>query len=267
MSRLRAVLGLAAAGALALGTLAASLPAQVVRGTVVEQLHGSPIASQVVLISRAGGAVNHRAVTDSSGRFKLRPYPRGEYQLSVELARGHVDVGPPLGLTSQDTFTVVVEVPRRAEGPPVLRVVSHNRSRRLEEVGYYRRGTSGAGMYVGPGLLRARDWLITSNLLSHGRIRALAGLRAPSDGSSFRAFREFRPYDAFGVYAAGGWGGACSTLFVDGMRYGPAYPEVVDRVTPDEIEGIEIYPTHWSTPPEFATKGSSCGAILIWLKA
>lgn len=235
---------LAAAGLLALGTLAAPLPAQVVRGTVVGLADGRPVAAATMLVSRVGRGVNHRSVTDSAGAFKLRPYPRGEYQLSVERNGTRVDVGPPLGVMREDTFTVVVSVPREGSARPELTIVSDTRSPRLEAVGFYRRSASGAGAQIGPALIHARNWLTTGSLLSHPRVRAQAGLRTP-----------FR----------GAWG-TCRTLFVDGQRYGLAYRDVIDRVTPDEIEGIEIYPAYWATPAEFATQGSHCGAILIWLR-
>lgn len=89
------------------------------------------------------------------------------------------------------------------------------------------------------------------------------GLRTPFDGFAFRAFRDFRPDDAFGVHAPGG---GCQTLFVDGVRRGMAYPELLDRFAPREIEGIEIYPTYGRVPREFATGDPSCGATLIWLR-
>lgn len=267
MTRLRTVPSLAAAAwTMALATLAAPLPAQVVRGTVVGQADGLSVASVTMLVSRVGGRVNHRAVTDAAGAFKLRPYPRGEYQLSVERDGARFDVGPPLALTHEDTFTVVVRVPRKGPAPSELTVVSDTRSPLLESVGYYRRGSTGAGTYVGPGLLRARNWLTTGELLSHPRVRGFSRLRTPFAGFASRAFASFRPGDASGVYAPRGWGDACSTLFVDGVRYGPAYRDVVDRVAPEEIEGVEIYPANWSVPPEYATMGSSCGAILIWLR-
>jgi hypothetical protein len=262
MSRLRAVPRLAAAGSLAFATLATALPAQVVRGTVVGHADGLPVASVTMLVSRVGGGVNHRAVTDAAGAFKLRPYPRGEYQLSVERDGARFDVGPPLALTHEDTFTVVVRVPRKGPAPSELTVVSDTRSPLLESVGYYRRGSSGAGTYVGPGVLGARNWLTTGELLSHPRVRGNGRLRTPYTSYAFGAFAAFRPGTAFGGYGRG----CLPTVFVDGLSHGPAYRDVVDRVEPKEIEGIEIYPGYWGTPPEYATQGSPCGAIVIWLR-
>ncbi|NJD20918.1 MAG: carboxypeptidase regulatory-like domain-containing protein [Gemmatimonadetes bacterium] len=270
MSLPGAVPRFAAAGLLALQPLAAPLPAQVVRGTVVGLADGRPVVSATMLVSRVGRGVNHRSMTDSAGAFKLRPYPRGEYQLSVERNGTRVDVGPPMAITHEDTFTVVVRIPREGSARPELTIVSDTRSPLLESVGYYKRGSTGMGAYIGPALLGARNWLTTSEVVSHSRVRAAARLRTPYTGYAFRAFREFRPYDAFGVYAAGGSlggsGGGCSMLFVDGIRYGWAYRDLLDRVAPQDIEGIEIYSSYWGTPPEFATKGSHCGAILIWLR-
>ncbi len=260
----------AAAGLLALETLAAPLHAQVVRGTVVGLADNRPVPNATMLVSRVGRGVNHRSVADSAGRFKLLPYPRGEYQLSVEWSGRRADVGPPMALTHEDTFTVVVRVPREGSARPDFTIVSDTRSPLLESVGYYRRGSTGVGAYIGPAFLGARNWLTTSEVVSHSRVRAAARLRTPYAGYAFKAFREFRPDDAFGVYAAGGYGGGpgggCSMLFVDGIRYGRAYRDVLDRVEPQDIEGIEIYSAYWGTPPEFSTKGSPCGAILIWLR-
>lgn len=263
MNRIAAAFGMVAVGLLAPAMPTAHLAAQVVRGTVVRQADRSPMTSVIMLVSRVGGGVNHRAVTDSAGRFELRPYPRGRYQVSVERAGGRQDVGTPLALTREDTFTVSVEIPRESRGTPLLRVLSDTRSPLLESVGYYRRGASGAGIYVGPGLLGARNWLTTSEILSHPRVRGYARLRTPFASHTGLALADVRPYDAFGAS-----GGAClPTLFVDGLPSGPAYRDVVDHVEPGDIEGIELYPSYWFTPPEYAHEGSACGAILIWLRS
>lgn len=255
--------GLAAIGLLILGVHAAPLPAQLLRGRVVNEDDGAPVAWATVLVSRVGGTVNDRGVTDGAGAFRLRPYPRGEYRMSVERGGARFDLGPPLGMTHEDTFTVVVRLSSDVQRPGTLSVVSDTRSRRLESVGYYRRGTSGAGGYIGPGLIGARNWLTTGDLLRNARGRAHVGLRGPPHGFALRAFTSFRPADTFGDL----YGAAClPMLFVDGARHGPAYRDVLDRFGPENIEGIEIYPTHWSTPPEYTTTGSFCGAVLIWLR-
>jgi hypothetical protein len=38
----------------------------------------------------------------------------------------------------------------------------------------------------------------------------------------------------------------------------------VDELTPDQVEGIEIYRGSSSVPPQFNTGTSMCGVIAIW---
>lgn len=237
--------------------------AQVVRGTVVHQEDGTPVAFATVLLAHARRGTMVRTVTDSAGRFSLRAHPRGSWELSIGRVEGWYNVGPELSLMREDTFSVVVEIPREVLRLPALNVVAHTRSRRLEAVGYYRRSMAGMGSYIGPARIAARNWGLTSRLLAHASTRILVAEREPFQTLAYEAFSMFRPDGAFGEL----YGRGCRpTLFIDGMRYGPAYAETVDMVVPEEIEGIEIYPNSWAAPPEYTALSAGCGAILVWTR-
>jgi len=254
----------APASALLLVALASSpSPAQVVRGQVVQQEDGTPVAYATVLLSHTRRNVNARAVTDSSGRFRARLSLRGEYDVFVGRVDSWTNTGRRLAVMREDTFTVLVQVPREVISLPALNVVASTRSRRLESVGYYRRSLSGSGTYIGPARIRARHWINTSRLLSSVTVRTMINERNPFSTFAFDAFAEFRPSDAFGEL----YGTCVPTFFVNGTRYGPAYADLVDQVSPEEIEGVEIYHNSWSAPLEYTAMSSFCGAILVWLRA
>jgi hypothetical protein len=58
----------------------------------------------------------------------------------------------------------------------------------------------------------------------------------------------------------------CDTqFFLDGAAMA-ADPAVLDNLSPQNIEGIEIYRGASETPSEFDFGRTSCGAIVIWTR-
>lgn len=75
----------------------------------------------------------------------------------------------------------------------------------------------------------------------------------------------------------GAEGDVCQpVLFVDGVRLPDPDPPIGPRgilphpfdqiLNPQDIRGIEVYNGPASIPPAYASKGSECGAILVWTK-
>ena len=69
----------AALACAALATVAPRLPAQIVRGTVVEDATRAPVPGAVVVLLDAGGSVVARAFTDEGGRFAVAAGGAGRF--------------------------------------------------------------------------------------------------------------------------------------------------------------------------------------------
>jgi hypothetical protein len=83
-------------------------------------------------------------------------------------------------------------------------------------------------------------------------LRRIPGLRVDCDFGSCRvtSFNETRRIM-----------GACRIqYFLDGIPF----LGDIDEMTPDQVEGIEVYRGSSSIPPQFNTGTSMCGVIAIW---
>jgi hypothetical protein len=58
----------------------------------------------------------------------------------------------------------------------------------------------------------------------------------------------------------------CVTIVVDGAKWQQLEPGDIDTfVRPQEVAAVEVY-SGTSVPPEFATPGQDCSAIVVWTK-
>ena len=100
---------------------AAPLPAQAVRGQLVDQGNGFPIGGAFVVLLDEGGAEVGRVLTGPDGTFLLRAPVAGSYRLQSKRIGFRVSHSPPLRLAEGQTvgFRLQVEaVPARL--PPVV---------------------------------------------------------------------------------------------------------------------------------------------------
>lgn len=110
-----------------------------------------------------------------------------------------------------------------------------------------RRRRGGLGSYLTRDEVEARGAGATTDLL-----RGLPGVR-------LRATRGSSP----SVEMQGGFGPCQPGIFVDGLRMsGSAGAYLNDYLTPERIEGVEVYPSISTVPVQF--QSGSCGAILFW---
>jgi hypothetical protein len=242
--------------ALACMALAWSMPAaasgQRIAGTVVDAVTGRPVAAAEVVLLNAGGSPLAREQTDSIGHFVFGPLTAAPYTLRAQRI-GYAPV-----LTSRvalaDGESVIVElrmgVDAIAVEPLVVTARNTVRAGRLRE--YYERlethGKMGSGHFVTREDIDARPGAGTADLL-----RIVPGVNVVGRGRAVAMNRIA--------------GGCDPAVFVDGTmmnRTGPA--AVADYVTPEMIEGIEVYRGAAETPARYRDRGG-CGTILIWTRA
>jgi hypothetical protein len=223
------------------------LGAQAIHGTVSNAATGYPVAAVAVSLVGEGNVVVARARSDTSGQYRFEGVTPGAYHLrflvpgyqatlsqAVQLAHGQVaDVSPKLTpLTAFALDTVVVKgerVPRYMED-------------------FYQRRGEGFGTFLTQQDI-AKHWPTHVTDLTHH----LPGFTLMYDRSGHPKVTNSRFY------------GLCQpVVFLDGVDVGSEYD--LDLVNPEQIVGVESYPSVADIPVVFNAPGSACGVIVIWTK-
>ncbi len=199
-----------------------------ISGTVIDA-DGKPVGNAHVSI--IGGS--NSATTDSTGAFTLAGQPTGTHALVVRRL-GYMPVELAVNLTPLRKNEVAVQLQQYV---PVLAsvIIDGSRAAALERIGFTQRKARGTGRYIERAAIESRSAYRLSNLLEN-----LPGLRRPGDG----------------------FGGTCTTYFVDGVQWRGGTPE--DFIMPDEIEAIEVY-SRGFTPGEFQTL-DRCATVAVWTR-
>lgn len=199
-----------------------------ISGTVTDG-DGKPIGNAHVSVT--GGS--NSATTDSSGTFTLTGQPTGTHALIVRRL-GYMPVELAVNLTPLRRNEVTVQLEQYV---PVLAavIIGAQRVAALERIGFTQRKARGTGRFIEREFINRRNAYRLSNLLEN-----IPGLRRPGDG----------------------FGGTCTTYFVDGTQWRGGTPE--DFIMPDEIEAIEIY-SRGFTPGEFQTY-DRCATVAVWTR-
>jgi hypothetical protein len=221
------LLTLAAAGLLLPGAGAA----QVIRGTVFEDVTDAPVANVEVLVRDTAGGTVATTQSDADGRFRIELEQMGDFTVVfrhlsyVEVTSRRITVRPGEEVALQVRLSVeaveldpVSVVARRFPDDPRLRDF-------YERAEHFR--DTGRGRIIMRDDLETTRPVHTSNIINTlpPRMR-------------------------------------CSTIFVDGLIVDDA--RFIDSVVrPDEIEGMEVYHDRVHIPLQFQSRATEC-AILIW---
>ncbi|MFW5905064.1 MAG: carboxypeptidase regulatory-like domain-containing protein [bacterium] len=233
-----------------------------VKGTVLDVSTDEPLDGVVIRAVDSYGDVLARRTTDADGRFALSVSKRAG--LHIEASRlGYREVTTPfLPFDDGDLFVIEVRMDTEAVLLAPLTVVA--RSRRAPRpvlAEFDRRAEDGFGWYF------TRDEIveIQPQLVSDLLLR-VPGVRVESGGGS--GLR--RTLTMARTPAVGPGGGPCPVqIFLDGRlitRSNVIDFPVDDLVTPEAVEGIEVYRGLSTVPPEFLTPSSRCGVVAIWTR-
>lgn len=196
------------------------------RGVVMDS-GGAPLAGARVAVGSGVDA----AVTDAAGSFALNGLEYGTQTLVVRRL-GYLPAEVVVHLTRDAPREVVVQLGRYV---PVLEevLIEARRDFGLQLVGFTSRERTGLGRYLSPTDLARRSAYNVSDYLRH--------LPPPR---------------------AGALGRACTTYWVDGMRF-PGNAD--DFLSPNEVAAIEVYSRVYA-PPEFTSGFDNCRVVVIWTK-
>lgn len=249
---------------------ATGLRAQSLEGRVLDEATGTAIAGALVTLSDARGTVVAVVTTAEDGTFTVvEPDPPGKsYELRVE----QVGYGPALAMlqfTPERPLEVDVLLPPAAI-PVDSVVVRATRSARLEDVGFEARRGQGGAIFIDRTEVEERSATRITDLL-----RGRPGVRVIKLGSE----EDIR----VGASARNLSGSDCQpAVWIDGSRIrsagGPevtqvptgsrirADPALTELVSPEDIEGLEVYTGPAGLPVQYRDRNVDCGVVLIWTR-
>lgn len=191
----------------------------------------------------ASSGLRYTAVSDATGRVRLRDLTAGRHRVAITHPQ-YAARERTVELTAGQTLRLAVPLPATAVALDPL--VAEGRSARLQE--FYDRAERGAGYYVTRKQIERRrprrfsDALrgIPNLIVAHDRGRARVRLGRAGET------RDCPP-----------------AYYLDGIRFNPGNLDVDLR--PELIEGVEVY-SGSQVPPRFRASDAACGVILIWTR-
>lgn len=192
------------------------------------------------------GVGTRGAVTDSRGRFNLGRFPPGPLSLHVRrLGYEARDVEVKVGAGGQPTSVEIVLLAAPAELAGVS--VTADPQGRLREFYQRRQERAAFARFLDSEDIRRRGPANASDLL-----RTVPGVSIknnPAAGGNAIRIRNCQPM-----------------VWLDGQRTPGA--ELDEVIRPEEIAGIEFYPSSAGTPAQYLERGNRlCGLILVWTKS
>ncbi|HEU4563632.1 MAG TPA: carboxypeptidase regulatory-like domain-containing protein [Gemmatimonadaceae bacterium] len=248
------------AAALALLTIALpalELAAQSMRGVVRDADGGHPIPLVELQLMEQGRLFGQSVRSDTAGRFSLPIPPVGTYTLRarrvgyIPLVTGAL---PSVGLAGLDVAVELTAAPAElADTVTVTAPPFHPLMAGFEE-----RRRLGLGTFITREQLEKRGGATLPELLRE--IPGIAVAYSPRTRASARSIRS----------ATGR--GCSAVVFLDGTRMNGAEDSpqfvrlVMESITANTIEAIEIYKDRAELPPQFGHPEVRCGAIVVWTR-
>ena len=229
--------------------------AQVIRGTVVADLAGTPLTGvSVSALPLDRDSVLAMTIAED-GAFRLALPYAGTFRLSTQLLGYATTITTPVTVGRDEIL--IVELRLRPDAIPLesLRVVA----RRMEP--WYmddirRRAGEGFGKFVWREDLELRAGASLRDVLW-----TVPGLRVPLIAPGVPAVETRSAAHFIGTcYAA---------LYVDGVRWTRSRPSVLKdffAISPAEIEAIEVYRGAAEVPTEYSGSTAACGVVAVWLR-
>jgi len=242
-----------------------------------------PVVGAEVSIARA----QKRALTDSSGRFRLRDVPVGEHLVMLRAIgfaaeSSKVMINPDESVSMElvlrrTTGTVLPErVVSAPESRPEPAKLAEFAERRATGVGHFltreqlekaeggKRQTGDVISQI-PGVRVRRGgnkiWVASART---PKVETCAFCPATIDTSASSSLNA-------ADFSAGARPACYMDVYVDGvMVFDSRYPGNglfdINTISPEHIAGIEVYSSALQVPAKYNRTGSSCGVVLIWTR-
>jgi hypothetical protein len=218
----------------------------VVRGVVLTDSTGVPIAGAIVEIAKLSQAVT----ADAQGLFRFASVPRGKHNMLAR-AVGYYPRTVPILISGDDSLSLFFRLaPVPVTLTPIL--VESEAMMVLNPMmgGFIMRRRLGHGEFMGPAELEK---------LAHTTFpEALRQF-----GMSIRTNAQGRPY------ATGRRGGTCPVeVIMDGILQTGlrGQPFDLSSLRVENLAGVEYYVGGATVPVEFMKGNSSCGVLVVWTR-
>lgn len=217
-----------------------------VTGVVVDTTDTPLADADLRLIGVAG-----RTRSTGDGRFLITGVVPGTHTLEVRRI-GSSPARMRLDLVPGERTELVLRLTPEAVALPSLEVQG-DATGLFARSGFEQRRARGGGYYLD------RDDIIRKGRYSTAELMTgIPGVNVSPHGLGGQRIEFLR---------AGSVGAACGPdFYLDGVFM----PGVGDNTqllpTPDEIQGMEIYKTIATTPPQYVRPAASCGVVLIWTR-
>jgi hypothetical protein len=229
--------------------LPATASAQVVQGRLIARETQAPVRGGAVHLMTADSQAVAVALTDDAGRFTLQAPRPGRYWM---LARA-----PGYAASETDAFAVEAEGARVSFviGRPVVldtvTAVGISWADRRRYGGFHERMRRNAsGRFITAKEIERWNYIQVADALRS--IPSLEVLYGPGG-----------PYVRL-KYAVSLRSACMTMMYLNGMRVDQ---QAINNLPAADIEGIEVY-TRGDAPAEYnSSMGSSCGVVVVWLKA
>jgi len=250
-----------------LGTTAAvaqTAPVVDLEVTVLDTRTDEPVVGATVIFRALWGDELGRRVSDEFGKvtFQVRRHVGGVRIRAGRQGYRMLDT-PTLDLSGHDFFVLAVRMDIEAIPLAPLEVVARgrryfvDRSHILE--GFDHRVRLGFGTYFTRDQIEQIGPLRVTDLL-----RRVPGVTIVGGGT------RSEPVLSMNRAQFGAGGGSCPVqIFMDGMlvtRAGAGPISVDELVTPQAVEGLEIYRGLSTVPAEFLNENAHCGVVAIWTR-
>lgn len=246
------------------------LDAQTLEGRVLDEATDAVIAGALVTLTGMDGSVVAVVHTDQDGVFRFdEPDPAG---LSYDLRVEHMGYGPARAqLTFDPNRPLQVDVLLSPAAVPVDSVVvTATPNTLLTSVGFEERRERGGAVFIDRTEIAQRSATRITDLL-RGRpgVRVISigmeeDIRVGASGRSLNS-SDCQPavwINGSRVRSAGepevNRASSGSTIRVD--------PSLTELISPEDIEGIEVYTGPAGLPVQFRDRHVDCGVVLIWTR-
>jgi hypothetical protein len=242
-------------------SLVAALPAAaqegaVLRGEVVDDATGQPVAAARVTVD-GSGAVE----ADSLGRFRVARLQPREHRVRVERL-GYARADLRVRLADSVLLSVrLVPIPQPVAG--VTATASGAADERMRGFELRRARHTGSGRFITRADLEASGQSSLANVL-----RRLPGTRIIHGGAAMEEY--LATGQSPGPHALDHPPAPCyAQFFVNGVQtyaMGRGEPPNLNEIDVNDIEAIEYYAQPSSTPPQFRTMTADCGTLVLWMR-
>ncbi len=252
---------------LALSLLAAAGASAQVRivGRVIEAESERPISGADIVFRTPEGLWAGRTATDADGRFSTMM--KRSRVAGVRISADHIgfrqNITPVLYFDNRLFYQVEIRLDPDAVLLAPLEIIARSGREPSHFLDAFRfRSQHGTGYYITREQIAQQHASLVTELL-----RAVPGLQVTSSGTGNRPIVQT---------ARGAARGCAAQVYVDGLLVnrrvmtaeGPRTDifRIDDVVSPDAVEGIEIYAGVSTIPPEFLSPEANCGVIAIWTR-